>query len=73
MSSEYVPNRLGIVPKELYEYIEDALSERYKEEPLKAARRVVEMAYLDGYMDGYRDGHTDAENGHDERFEVILN
>lgn len=64
------PNRLCVVPQELYDHVDDVLESgehvRYR------MARVVRIAYSQGYQDGYRDGHTDAENGHDERVRASL-
>lgn len=70
-----IPNRLTDVPKELYDRLDDVLSndknyDQYIQR--KRLRSLVGLAYKQGYTDGYRDGHTDAENGHDERFMVSL-
>lgn len=65
-----IPNRLCVVPQELYGHMDDALESddhvRYR------MVRVVRIAYSKGYQDGYRDGHTDAKNGHDERVRASL-
>ena len=70
-----VPNRLGVVPPELYEHLELVLRNDgnwNQAVQVKRLRKVVSFAYLEGYQDGYRDGHTDAENGHDERVRASL-
>lgn len=65
-----VPNRLAVVPQQLYDLMDKSLSApdhvRYR------MVRVIRIAYTQGYTDGYRDGHTDAENGHDERVRATV-
>lgn len=71
-----VPNRLAVVPQDLYDMLEQVIANErdYSQDvQVKQFKRVVGMAYRSGYMDGYRDGHTDAENGHDERVIAHVN
>lgn len=71
-----VPNRLAVVPQDLYDMLDQVIANErgYSQEmQVKRLKKVVGMAYRSGYMDGYRDGHTDAENGHDERISACLN
>lgn len=71
-----VPNRLAVVPQDLYDRLEQVIANERgysREVQVKMLKNAVGMAYRSGYMDGYRDGHTDAENGHDERISVCLN
>lgn len=70
-----IPNRLGTVPQDLYERVEQVLANEHNYNQavqIKRLKKTVGIAYREGYMDGYRDGHTDAENGHDERVRASL-
>lgn len=69
-----IPNRLCVVPSELYQDLEWILRNDCNYDQavqIKRLKKVVGIAYREGYMDGYRDGHTDAENGHDERVKAV--
>lgn len=71
-----VPNRLAVVPQDLYDMLEQVIENERgygQDVQVKLLKKVVGMAYRSGYMDGYRDGHTDAENGHDERIIAHVN
>ena len=66
MSETPIPNSLVEMPDELYERMEQLIT-NITNAPLHDYQRVFLLAYSRGYHDGYRAGYTDAENGHDER------